>query len=254
MTLPSMCTGKPVTNEMIVSINQPAYIPWLGYFQRIAVSDVHIVLDHVQFEKNSFTNRNKIKTPDGWSWLTVPVKTKNKFGKLPINLVEIDNSTNWRMKHWLTIFHSYSKAPYFHEHSSFFESVYQHEWQYLSDLCGEINNYLLNALRIDTSLLFSSQMVSEGVKDELVLNLCQKVGANTYLSGILGQNYIRKELFEIEGIKVVYQNYHHPDYPQCRGKTFEPHMSIVDLLFNCGSQSRDILINNQDLIQASALL
>ncbi|MDZ8221583.1 WbqC family protein [Nostoc sp. ChiVER01] len=239
---------------MIVSINQPAYLPWLGYFHRIAISKLHIVLDHVQFEKNSFTNRNKVKTTNDWCWLTVPVRTKNNFGSLPIHKLEIDNNTNWRLKHWQTIYHSYKKTPYFQEHSSFFESVYQHEWQYLSDLCREITNYLLSALKINTSLLFSSQMHPEGVKDELVLNLCQKVGANIYLSGILGQDYIRQELFEIEGIKVIYQNYHHPNYPQYRGKNFEPYMSIIDLLFNCGSQSRDILLNNQDLIQTSALV
>ncbi|NRB09204.1 MAG: WbqC family protein [Richelia sp.] len=237
---------------MIVSINQPAYLPWLGYFQRIAVSDLHIVLDHVQFEKNSFTNRNKIKIANGWCWLTVPVKTKDRCGNLAIKSLEIDNSTNWRVKHWQTMRHNYGKAPYFQQHSSFFKSVYQREWQYLSDLCREITNYLLEVLKINTSLLFSSEINTEGIKDELILNLCQKARAITYLSGRLGQNYIREELFKEKGIQVEYQNYHHPQYLQCWRGNFEPYMSIVDLLFNCGSQSLDILIKDQKAIQTQA--
>ena len=236
---------------MIVSINQPAYLPWLGYFQRIAVSDLHIVLDHVQFEKNSFTNRNKIKTANGSCWLTVPVKTKDRFGDLAIKSLEIDNSTNWKAKHWQTIRQNYGKAPYFSEHSSFFESIYECEWIYLSELCREITNYLLHALNLNTTLLFSSEMQIAGVKDDLVINLCKKSGASTYLSGNLGQKYIREELFNIEGIKVEYQNYNHPKYWQCQGKDFEPYMSVIDLLFNCGSDSLDILIERTSCCRTS---
>lgn len=230
---------------MILSINQPAYLPWLGYIHRIAVSDLHIVLDHVQFEKNSFTNRNKVKTANGWCWLTVPVKTKGQFGNLPIKSLQIDNSKDWSAKHWRTICHSYEKAPYFQEHKSFFESIYQQDWQYLSDLCQTITIYLLEVLGISTPLLFSSEMEAKGVKDELILDLCQQVGANVYLSGIFGQNYIRHELFEKAGIIVTYQNYHHPEYFQGRGKRFEPYMSVIDLLFNCGFQSLDIIRSGQ---------
>lgn len=233
---------------MIVSINQPAYIPWLGYFHRIAMSDLHIVLDHVQFEKNSFTNRNQVKTSNGFCWLTVPVKTKNRFNNLSIKSVEIDNSTNWCMKHWRTIHQSYGKAPYFKEHSSFFESIYQCKWHYLYELCYEINVYLLNVLGICTPLKLSSEMHPQGIKNEMILDLCKKTGADMYLSGSFGKKYIHKELFEISGIKVEYQNYQHPQYYQHKGKKFEPYMSIIDLLFNCGSTSLDILLGTQDTI------
>lgn len=233
---------------MIVSINQPAYLPWLGYFHRIAVSDLHIVLDHVQFEKNSFTNRNKIRTVDGWCWLTVPVKTKRKFGNLPINALEIYNKSNWTKKQWRTICQNYGKAPYFEDHRFFFESIYKRHWKYLSELCGEITNYLLDALNITTPLLFSSQISPEGVKDELVLNLCQKIGASTYISGKLGKNYIHEPLFEQAGIKLVYQDYKHPTYSQWRGPGFEPYMAVIDLLFNHGPRSLEILLSGQDSI------
>ena len=125
---------------MIVSINQPAYLPWLGYFHRIASSDLHIVLDHVQFEKNSFTNRNKVRTSTGWTWLTVPVKTKGLFGDLAINKVEINNTSNWRDKHWKTLSQIYNKAAFWREHATSLREVYQRPWTRLGDLCREMTN------------------------------------------------------------------------------------------------------------------
>src|ERR1051326_8427944 len=101
---------------MIVSINQPAYLPWLGYFDRIAASDIHVVLDHVQFEKNSFVNRNKVRTAQGATWLTVPVETSGKFGQLPIDQLQIASDQPWARKHWKTIEQCYAHAPYFDAH------------------------------------------------------------------------------------------------------------------------------------------
>lgn len=227
---------------MIVSINQPAYLPWLGYFHRIAMSDLHIVLDHVQFEKNSFTNRNKVRASDACCWLTVPVKTKGRFGDLPIRWLEIDNSTDWPRKHWKTLSQFYGKAPYFHQHAAFFEWIYGRQWYHLSELCRETTQYLLEALGITTQLLFSLEMNPHGAKDELLLDLCRKVDATVYLSGVLGRDYLREEVFEQHGIRVEYQSYRHPEYSQYRAQRFEPYLSIVDLLFNCGPQSLDILM------------
>jgi hypothetical protein len=230
---------------MIVSINQPAYLPWLGYFHRIGISDLHIVLDHVQFEKNSFTNRNKIRLREGWCWLTVPVKTKGLFPHTYINQLEIANDHHWADKHWSSLRLNYSRAPHFGEHAQGFEKVYQEEWHRLVDLTRETTTYLLDALGIKTPLRFSSQMAVEGQKDELVLNLCRSVGATVYVSGPLGRNYLREELFRKAGIKVVYQNYIHPTYPQVY-PGFEPYMSAVDLLFNCGPDSLRILMKDQE--------
>jgi len=229
---------------MIVSINQPAYLPWLGYFHRIAVSDLHIVLDHVQFEKNSFTNRNQVRTANGPCWLTVPVATKGKFGDLSINKLEIAKEQRWADKHWGTLRANYRKAPFFAEHAPFFEQVYQKPWDRLSDLMNEITAYLLRAFCISTPLSFSSKMKAGGRKDELVLNLCREAGAATYLSGPLGRNYLHEEAFSATGIKVAYQDYQHPSYPQVY-PGFESHMAAIDLLFNCGSHSREVLLSGQ---------
>jgi hypothetical protein len=232
---------------MIVSINQPAYLPWLGYFHRIAVSDVHVVLDHVQFEKNSFTNRNKIRTRENWCWLTVPVQTAGKFGHLPICEIEIANEKNWAAKHWNSLRLNYGSAPYFSQHAAFFEGVYTRQWQRLADLTREITAYLLDAFGIKTPFHFSSQMAVSGKKDELVLNLCRELGAKTYLSGPLGRNYLREDIFQSSGIAVRYDDYRHPMYPQAH-PGFEPYMAALDLLFNAGPASLKIILQGQEKV------
>lgn len=230
---------------MIVSINQPAYMPWLGYFHRIAVSDLHIVLDHVQFEKNSFTNRNKIRTSEGWCWLTVPLKTGGRFGDLAISQVEISNERRWAAKHWNSIRLNYSKAAYFREHAEFFESVFSRSWERLNPLVAEITTYLLKAFGIKSRILFSSQLGAVGHKSELVLELCRKVGATTYLSGALGAQYLDEAAFQQAEVPVFYQEYHHPTYKQVH-PGFEPFMAAIDLLFNYGPDSLDILTRDQN--------
>jgi hypothetical protein len=225
---------------VIVSINQPAYLPWLGYFQRIAVSDLHIVLDHVQFEKNSFVNRNKLRTSNGSCWVTIPVKTKGKFLDLPISTLEIADDPRWASKHWSTLKSNYSKAPYFHDHAAFLEEFYRRPWTKLMDVMRELNGYLLNALGITTPLRFSSDLHAEGKKDELVLNLCRAAGASVYLSGALGRGYLREPLFAEAGIRVKYQDYKHPTYSQAY-PGFEGYMGALDLLLNCGPKSLEIL-------------
>jgi len=232
---------------MIVSINQPAYLPWLGYFHRIAVSDVHVVLDHVQFEKNSFTNRNKIRTRENWCWLTVPVQTAGKFGQLPINEIEIANEKKWAAKHWNSLRLNYGNAPYFSQHSAFFKGVYSRKWQRIGDLTGEITAYMLDAIGIKTPLHFSSQMNASGRKDELVLSLCRELGSTTYLSGTIGRNYLREDIFHSAGIAVRYDDYRHPTYPQAH-PGFEPYMAALDLLFNTGPASLKIILQGQEKV------
>ena len=232
---------------MIVSINQPAYMPWLGYFHRIAVSDLHIVLDHVQFEKNSFTNRNKIRTKEGWCWLTIPLKTSGRFGDLAIAEVEVSSERRWAEKHWNSIRLNYSKGTYFREHADFFEDIFSGSWQRLNPLLREITTYLLRALGINTKILFSSEIGAVGRKSDLVLELCRKVGATRYLSGSLGRDYLDEVAFEQANIAVSYQEYRHPTYKQVY-PGFEPYMGAIDLLFNCGPQSLDVLMRNQQVL------
>jgi hypothetical protein len=228
---------------MIVSIMQPAYLPWLGYFERIAMSDLHIVLDHVAIDANSktkFANRNKIRTPEGWCWLTVPLKSKGKHGELFLNQVEIGDDAKWAQKHWGTLRVNYARAPHFAAHKEFFEGVFARSWGKLDDLLRETTGYLRSSLNLQTPIVFSSELAVEGQKDELILNLCRKVGATTYISGPFGRDYLDEAAFQNEKIEIVYHEYEHPTYPQIF-PGFEPYMSAVDLLLNCGPESLQIL-------------
>ncbi|MFN2461965.1 MAG: WbqC family protein [Candidatus Velthaea sp.] len=228
---------------MIVSINQPGYLPWLGYFHRIAVSDLHIVLDRVQFEKNSFTNRNRVRTRDGPVWLTVPVRTKSRFGDLVIDQVEIVGTQPWAAKHYQTLLHGYRKTAHFHAHEDFFADVYRRAWTHLAELNAYTTQYVLDALHIGTPLRSSGTLPLRGRKSELVLELCREVGATTYLSGPFGRDYLDEPAFAAVGIEVRYHDYAHPAYPQAFPGDFIPNMSAVDLLFNAGPASRDILMS-----------
>ena len=225
---------------MIVSIIQPAYLPWPGYFSRIQASDLHIVLDHVQFEKNSYTNRTRIRTAQGWAWLTVPLKTKGRFGDLAISGVEIDAERGWPAKHWSTLRQNYGKAPHFAAHARFFEELYARPWQRLAGLLDAATGYLLDAFGIRTPLARSSGMAVEGRKSDLVLNLCRSAGAKVYLSGPLGRDYLDEAAFRQAGIEVRYHDYAPPTYAQAYSG-FEPALSAVDLLFNHGPDSARIL-------------
>lgn len=225
---------------MIISISQPGYIPWLGYFDRIAKSDIHIVLDHVQYEKNSMVPRNKIRTPEGWNWITVPLRTKGKFGQLAIRDLQINQQVPWEKKHWKTLEANYARSPFFDVYRSFFYELYQTRWTNFLPLVARINAYLLETLGIETRFMFSSELDPQKRKGELVLELCQKVGATTYISGPFGRDYLDFSAFNEAGIKVVFHDYPHPKYCQTFDG-FEPYMSIVDLLFNYGPKSINIL-------------
>lgn len=229
---------------MKVSINQPAYLPWLGYFQRIAVSDLHIVLDHVQFEKNSFVNRNKINSKTGSVLLTVPLLTSGKFGDLPINTLEFAPNQKWRKKHWASLQGSYRRAPFFEQYAPAYEALYATDWESFSPMVLAFLKQHLSDLEIETPILRSSGMSVEGRKSDLVLNLCKGEDADVYLSGALGRDYLDEELFRSAGIEVEFQDYQHPEYKQIQPE-FLPYMCILDLLFNHGPDSRRILLQNQ---------
>ena len=226
---------------MRVGIHQPMYLPWLGLFDRMYKCDVFVLLDNVPYSKNYFINRNKIKTANGWIWLTVPTLAKGSFGQL-ISDVRINNKVNWREQHWKSIYYSYKKAPYFSRYAEFFEQVYKREWTYLNEIIEELLIFILKSLEINTTIIKASMLNVGGVKEELILNICKAVHADEYLSGPDGKNYLSLELWHENSIKVTFHNYYHPEYPQLHGE-FLPQMSIIDLLFNCGENSLEILLN-----------
>lgn len=230
------------SNSMIVSIAQPAYLPWLGYFDRIARSDIHIVLDSVQIERRGFTHRNKIRTKDNWLWLTVPIKKKGNY-HTPIYALKINNESNWKKKHWNSIVHRYAKSPHFKQYKEPLEYIYMRDWLLLNALLQESTNMLFEMLGLKTQLIFTSKMDIKGEKSELILNLCKEVDAKKYISGPFGKDYLDQRSFENAGIEIQYHNYKHPEYVQFYSG-FEPYMSIIDLIFNHGPNSLGILTAN----------
>ncbi|MCS6243442.1 MAG: WbqC family protein [Opitutus sp.] len=241
---------------MIVSIMQPAYLPWLGYFDRIAKSDLHIVLDDVAIDANSktkFANRNKIRTPDGWIWLTVPLRSKGKHGNLLLSEAEITPDTPWRQKHLGALQSNYTRTPYFAEHRAYFGDIYARDWAHLDALTAETTGYLRGALGITCPIQRSSAMNASGEKDALILNLCREVGATTYISGPFGREYLDAAAFAAAGIQLVFHDYAHPEYAQ-GFPGFEPYMSVVDLLCTQGPAAGDILRSSETSLVKADLL
>lgn len=218
---------------MILSAHQPAYLPWLGYFEKIQRSDIFIFMDAVQFEKNSFINRNKIKTPQGGQWLTIPVKTKGHTSSTLIE-TEVDNSKPWRAKHLKSIEMNYSKAPYFKEYYPKLVHLLSFPATNLAQLCWEQLNFWLAEFEIKVNIIRLSSLNIKSKKSELVINLCKHFSASRFLAGSLGRNYLNEGDFATAYIKVDYQEFNHPVYLQRWGE-FEPCMGIVDYWMNCGS-------------------
>jgi len=225
---------------MIVSIHQPQYLPWLPYFQKIDESDLFILLDTVDFQKNGLQNRNQIKTAQGTHWLTVPVR--QSLGQ-KIQDVKIDNSINWRRKHWQTILMSYRKASAFNLYEEELESILSREWELLSELNFELMTLMLRYLNIQTPILKSSKMKAKGSASELVLNLCKEVGAKQYLSGTGGKNYLEHDIFDKADIEISYQSLVYPNtYKQTFPKIdFINNLSALDIILNCGDAWRSYL-------------
>ncbi|MEW6593799.1 MAG: WbqC family protein [Thermodesulfobacteriota bacterium] len=217
---------------MIVSIHQPAYLPWLGYFDKIKRADLFIYLDTVQYQKNSFQNRNKIRTKSGPIWLTVPVETSGRLYTTPLKEIAIDNRRDWRAKHRRALMMHYGRSRMFDAVFPRLEPFYLRSWERLADLCWEMMVEFNRMLGIGTRIVRASELeVGEGGKSDLVLNICKATGATTYLSGSLGRHYLVLDDFAAADIEVVFQDYVHPTYTQ-QYPGFEPFMGIVDCLFN----------------------
>ena len=222
---------------MKVAIHQPQYLPWLGYFDKMDQADVFVLLDDVQYKKNEWQNRNKIRNAEGWQWITVPVL--HEFGQ-KIYEIKIDNQRDWREKHLKSIEQNYSQAPYFKENFSFCKEILEKEWEHLVELNIGFVQHLKKGLGISTDIVRSSTLGIETDKTERLVDICKHLQADIYLSGTGGSDYLEEEKFQESGIQLEYQKYTHPEYKQVYNG-FCPHMSVIDLLFCCGSESLNII-------------
>lgn len=230
---------------MIVAAHQPNFIPWLGFFDKMRKADRFIIVDHVQMERQSYQNRVRIKTGAGERWITVPVLQESRAER--ISDKRIDNSRSgrfrWSRKMFLTLKYAYQSAPYFRDHEPALNEIFAERWERLCDLNGRLIAFCRDALAIRTPLLASSSLNAAGCSSELVLNMCRAAGGDVYLSGTgASKAYLDVPAFERAGVRVAWQAFEHPryrQYPSC--DCFIPNLSALDLIFNCGPRSPEIL-------------
>tara|TARA_B100000700_G_C14963734_1_gene817828 strand:- start:618 stop:1373 length:756 start_codon:yes stop_codon:yes gene_type:complete len=232
---------------MIISGHQPCYLPWLGYFHKLSLCDTFVYMDTVQYLENDWNNRNKVRTPQGWHWLTVPLDRKKTQGKkLSQIIIRGHDNPNmkdfWQKIHWRTIEVNYIKTPYFHLYQEELRAMYLEKvWVNLVDLCWHQFKLFSKWLNLDhKKIVRMSEMEFEGEKDFLVLDHCLKLKGDQVVFGKHGRDYVNSSIFFEKGIKIYFQNYKHPKYKQ-RFRGFEPFMGIIDLLFNHGSDCFEIL-------------
>ena len=240
MSHPSNEITEPPQGGKRVAIVQSSYIPWRGYFDTICSADTFILLDDVQYTKRDWRSRNRIKTAQGLQWLTIPVKSKGRRTQL---IQETEVAANWADEHWTRIRHAYRSAPYFPDYASEIEGLYTSAAG-ISSL-SEINRLFLSTicalLEIDTSLTWSREYPSKGVKTEKLLELCQAAQATVYISGPSAKAYLDESRFAAVGMTVEWMDYSgYPAYPQLHG-AFEEQVSVLDLLFNMGPRARSCM-------------
>jgi len=228
---------------MIVSIHQPNYLPWLGFFDKINRSDVFVLFDDVQFPrgKKHFGHRNKIKTNVGDKWLTVPIK--NKSDLVPFNDTIINYETDWQQQHCNLIREFYKKSNFFLDYYENISNIIMEKHNSLTALSAKLILYFMKELEINTEVKYSSELAAGDLNGgEKIFNILENLGATDYVTGTGpgSMRYIDKDKFNKRGIKLHWQFYEHPKYLQLHGE-FIPYLSIIDLLFNWGSDSMDII-------------
>ena len=226
---------------MKIAIHQANYFPYPGFFHKINQADVFVIQDDIKFV-NKVTNRNKIISSSGHTWINVPIKKGHQ--SLPIMDVKINNEIPWKKINFKKVCAGYNKAKFFHLYKDFFENLYKKEWKNIFNLNFETIKQVLSWLDIKTKIVIESELDVSGQTTERLVNVCKKLGADTYISGIGGKKYLDEKLFEKNKIILKYQNYTPIKYTQHMSKSFIPNLSIIDLLANVGPGSRKLLKEN----------
>jgi len=225
---------------MMIACHHPNFMPWPGLFYKAMQAGQMVLLDDVQFPLGgSWVNRNRFKNDQGELWLTVPVWKRGRSLQR-IDEVEICNQENWQKKQLLSFVHAYNHAPYWEEHSTFFERIYQNPWRLLLELNLDILDYLWTALPIGQPFLCSSSLGIESKGSQRVVDICKALGAGKYLTVASSHKYLDEDLFQQSGIQLVYYKYEPPVYPQLWGD-FIANLSVLDLLLICGPKSAGLI-------------
>jgi WbqC-like protein family len=225
---------------MKIAICQPTYLPWLGYFDLIDQVDIFVLLDNVQFQRQSWQHRNRLKTPSGLNWLTVPVMFRGRFGQL-INAVEIRDPEFWR-DHLRAIELNYRRTRFFNDYFDELSFRINAPCARMVDLDIQLIQWFMNVLGVRTSILLSSHLEQPGKRMDLLANICESLRATEYVSPLGSAAYLLQEMDILldKGIDVSFQHYEHPTYRQLF-PPFCPYASVLDLIFNEGDRALEIL-------------
>ncbi|MFK2826126.1 WbqC family protein [Bacillus sp. B190/17] len=222
---------------MIIAIHQPNYIPWCGYFHKMLSCDLFVILDDVTFSKTAITNKNQIKSPDGSRLLSVPLSNKEGL----IKDVTIFNDGKWPNKHWGSLQRNYARAPFWKQYQHLFAPIFENPDETLADFNLRLIDVIRTILEIKTPIIRSSEILgTTGLKGDKIISICKTLQAAVYLSGTGAKSYNDESEFARNQIRLVYQEFDPPCYPQLWGD-FIPNLSVIDLLFNCGPKSKDFL-------------
>jgi hypothetical protein len=225
---------------MILSANQPYFSPFPGLFLKILLSDIFIILDSVQFPRGTtWLTRNRLKYDQGTLWMTIPVWKKG-LGLQKINEVMICKEGRWPKKHLASFKNAYENAPYLRDHLIFIEKIFSSEFNKLIEMNLAILRYLMEHLRINTRIVLLSELGIDAKGSRLLIEICRKLKADSFLSQGPAKRYIDADLFRDAGIRLIFFNLPHPIYPQLWGD-FIPNLSAFDLILNCGPKAHDVL-------------
>ncbi|MBW1740224.1 MAG: WbqC family protein [Deltaproteobacteria bacterium] len=225
---------------MRVTIHQPEFVPWLGFFHKVSLADTLILLDDVQFRKNYFQNRNRVRTAEGWTWITVPVEREGLSTR--IDEVKIARATNprWSQRIERTVAQLYRRAPYFESIFGKFTTLLREAGDLLVSLNIPVLRWMLQEFGLEGDVLLSSVLGVDSSGSQRIMDLCLAVGADTYVSGVSGRDYLDLEAFERAGIAVEFQKFWHPVYKQLYSD-FIPQISALEALYLFGPSSSQLL-------------
>lgn len=219
---------------MRVTIHQPEYLPYLGFFDRLLCADTLVLFDTAQFQRGGFINRNRIRTSTGSRWLTVPIVGRKKDVKKSIQSVRIDQEKPWHEEHLRAIEANYGKAPHFREFFPALRELLSRKWERISELDVALIEWAITVFGLKINLVKSSTLPLTGFATEQLVHICATLKADAYISGPGGKNYLKMDRFSKAGITVTFHDFEHPVYTQRFGGTFEPNLSVIDYIFNCG--------------------
>jgi hypothetical protein len=230
----------------IVTMHQPNYLPWIGLFSKVMQADCFVIMDTFQYTRHGLIHRNKIRTNAGSCYLTIPIS--KEFATVKIKDVALTQDKGWQEVHWKSIYHNYLKTDFFKDHSDFFEQLYKQDFHYLWQINMDIIRYLLQCFEINVEVIMASDLnIDQNLNHtDMIIAVLKSIDAKNYLSGPSGRDYLELEKFQQNNLNCEFIQFQHPVYKQ-RYPGFESNLSAIDLLFNVGPQSNQMIKDSANI-------